>query len=144
MSGSGTAGDTSGEIHRVITMSARSATWSLCTWVTNWAVNADGRTPASVSRRTVPRPASNWRATSPNCTRAPAPARPGDGNGTPVPVSVTTVGSSIDRRDGREPLERRRADHLPELLRGVRDGERLGRNGLAERGADRSPAVARC
>jgi hypothetical protein len=25
----------------------------------------------------------------------------GDGNGTPVPVSVTTVGSSIDRRDGR-------------------------------------------
>ena len=95
ISGSGTAGDTSGEIHRVSTTSARSATWSLCTWVTNIAVSADGGTPASVSRSTVARPASNCNATSPCCTSAPAPARPGDGSGTPVPVSVTTVGTAM-------------------------------------------------
>jgi hypothetical protein len=89
--GSGPAAATCRSIQRVMTRSARPTTWSLCTWVRNSAVSSDGGVPASINRRTVARPASNCRATSPLRTSVPAPAVPGRGCGTPVPVSTTSV-----------------------------------------------------
>src|SRR5215471_9609479 len=86
--------------------SGRPTRWSLWTWVTNTAVSARGGTPASTSRSTVARPASNWRAISPHRTSVPAPAQPGRGWGTPVPVRMTSVVIA-----GRSRRRRRRRRH---------------------------------